>query len=223
MSASWRREDYGYAAAAAVALSFLLYLIVGNFGLVPSPVAQAAAASERFSIASLAFPAQPAPPVVAPLPPVPGARPVRVQPLPRRVSSGDTTAPGAQITTDPGTTFAVTEPAVVQGTASDAGSGIAGVLVGFESSDGTVRNVRATVDCAGQASCSWEADVPAEVGTFTVSALAEDRAGNEGRSNDVEVTVVNSGRTLEPVTEVIPRVPTLLNKLVSQVVGLLGG
>jgi hypothetical protein len=47
MKPTWRREDYGYAAATVAAAALVAFLVAGNFGLVPSPITVRTAGDHR--------------------------------------------------------------------------------------------------------------------------------------------------------------------------------
>ena len=220
MPVTWRREDYGYAAAAAAAITLLLYLVFGNFGLVPSPFAPAALGDESFPVAAVTVPSVD-PPTVRPV-----DAPVTVPRAPGVVVGAaegfDHAKPAAQITTEPGTSFAVSAAATVVGTAVDTGSGLKEVLVSFITDSGSKQTVTADLTCQNgrRALCNWSAEIPATVADYTISALAVDEAGNEGASGDVNVAVVNPGGAVEQVGDTVARVPSALTKAVG---GLLRG
>jgi hypothetical protein len=88
----------------------------------------------------------------------------------------------------------------------------------------TVVPAEVTCDDATRHTCYWRAEVPAAVAAgYTVTAMAADKAGNTASSKTIDVTVVNAGGTVRQVTDVVERVPNVLNKLVGSVVGILGG
>jgi hypothetical protein len=217
----WRREDYGYATAAVAAVAFLVYLVVGNFGLVPSPLAPArASAGPPAGIAPLAAPAagsvEGVVPGVAPEPPAPTiSRPVPVLP-------SDIVPPNVAITTQNGASIALGEPAVVAGVVTDAASNIEEVLVTFTSPSGRISTAKADISCDENNQCSWTAKIPSLVAAYSVAAEATDAAGNVGHSEPIDVAVLNTGNTVQQVGNVLRRVPSLLENVVEQVLGLLG-
>ncbi|MEX2392936.1 MAG: Ig-like domain repeat protein [Actinomycetota bacterium] len=222
MSATWRREDYGYGAAALAAAAFLLYLVFGNFGLLPSPIAGASPEVGTYAIGSVdaisGVDAAPITRVPDVSPTVPAAPPPPV---------ADRTAPKVGITTESGTKISVAEPAVVEGFATDAASGIEAVSVTFETDTDSTK-IRAKLDCnARNLSCTWTASVPAIVGEFTVTASAADGAGNKVRSDAITITVVNPsgpvGEVVGGVGQTVSNVPSTISQVVGGLIGLLGG
>lgn len=216
----WRREDYGYATAAVAAVAFLVYLVVGNFGLVPSPLAPArASAGPPAGIAPLAAPAPGSlgslVPGVAPIPAPTISRPVPVLP-------SDIVPPDVAITTQNGASIALAEPAVVAGVVTDAASNIEEVLVIFTSPSGRISTATADVSCDDNNRCSWTAKIPSVVAAYSVAAQATDAAGNVGHSEPIDVAVLNTGNTVQQVGNVLRRVPGLLENVVEQLLGLLG-
>jgi hypothetical protein len=216
----WRREDYGYATAAVAAVAFLVYLVVGNFGLVPSPLAPArASAGPPAGIAPLAAPASGSlgslVPGVAPLPPPTISRPVPVLP-------SDMVPPEVAITTENGASIALGQPAVVGGVVTDASSNIEEVVVTFTQPSGRSSMTTADISCDEKNQCSWTAEIPAVVAAYSVTAQATDAAGNVGHSGTVDIAVLNAGNTVEQVGNVVRNVPDLLENVVQQLLGLLG-
>lgn len=217
----WRYEDYGYATAAIAAVAFLVYLVVGNFGLVPTPLAPAqASAGPPAGIAPLAAPTSGSVgslvPAVAPIPPAPTtSRPVAV--LPR----ADIVPPEVAITTESGASIALGQPAVVAGVATDAASNIEGVVVNFTNASGRTSTISAEISCDDGNQCSWTAKIPAVIAAYRVVAEATDAAGNVGQSAPIDVTVLNTGNTVEQVGNVVRRVPSLLENVVGQLLTLL--
>ncbi len=217
----WRREDYGYATAAVAAVAFLVYLVVGNFGLVPSPLAPArASAGPPAGIAPLAAPASGSlgglVPGIAAVPPSPTiSRPVPVLP-------SDIVPPDVAITTENGASIALGEPAIVAGVVTDSASNIEEVLVTFTSASGSTSTATADITCDESNQCSWTAKIPALLASYSVVAQATDAAGNVGHSEPVNVAVLNTGSTVQQVGNVVRRVPSLLENVVGQLLGLLG-
>ncbi len=225
MPASWRREDMGYAAAAAGAVAFLAYLVFGNFGLVPSPLATAATddqvlvATQAVQSIQDSFDEDVSTPVQRPVDPAPQTDPVPVPPKPP--AARDDVAPVASIATASGTKVTLTEAASVEGTATDGGSGVDTIKVTFTPQSGSPQTVPATLDCSGSgSSCTWAADIPSVVGQYTVTATVTDREGNTGKSDPIDVTVVNVGSTVENITEPVREAPSTIGNIVG---GLLGG
>lgn len=216
----WRREDTGYAAATIVVVAFVGYLLAANFGLVPSPLAPlldgappaaaSVAAPRGVSTTTDLRQPPPAPAVdhpVATLPPAAGG-------------ITDTAEPAVSTTTSDGTAFGVTEPAIVEGTAADTGSGVDQVRVTFQSSSGS-KVVQAAVACSGapRRTCTWRAEVPAILASYTVTAEATDAAGNRGKAEPIDITVVNTGETVDQLGQTVERVPDELGALLD----VLGG
>jgi hypothetical protein len=218
---SWRSEDYGYATAAAAAVAFLGYLVAGNFGLVPSPLTPPSlAAGPNAGVAALEVPVAeganaPVPGVAPAATPRPAAKPPAITvPL-------DQTPPAIAITSESGASIALSEPAFVSGTVTDAGSKVDKVLVTFTRANGQKTTVPAEVVCNESGACAWVAEVPGVVGSYSVYAEAVDSYGNVGRSAPVDVTVLNTGGTVQDVVGVVERVPDLLTKVVQQLLGIL--
>jgi hypothetical protein len=222
MPATWRREDYGYAAAALAAAALLLYLVFGNFGLLPSPIADASPEIGTYAIGS-----------VDAISGVDDAPISRVPEIPPTVSADppppvpDRTAPKVGFTTDSGTRLGVADSAEVSGWATDAGSGIQAVAVTF-ATDTDSTKVPAKLTCnAGAHNCTWTARVPGVVGEYTVTASAADIAGNKVRSDAITVTVVNPGGPVGEVVggvgKTVSNVPNTLTQVVGGLLGLLGG
>ena len=217
----WRREDYGYAMAAVAAVAFLVYLVVGNFGLVPSPLAPArASAGPPAGIAPLAAPASGSlgglVPGVAPVPPAPTiSRPVPVLP-------SDIVPPDVAITTENGASIALGQPAVVAGVVTDAASNVEEVLVTFTGTSGGTSTATADISCDDNNQCSWTAKIPALVAAYSVAAQATDAAGNIGHSEPIDIAVLNTGNTVQQVGDVVRRVPNLLENVIGQLLDLLG-
>jgi hypothetical protein len=224
MPFAWRREDSGYLAAAVAAAAVVVYIVIGNFGLLPFPFAAPNAAPAIVDAIEPVVGAAPGldieiPRVAAPRP-APGPSVIR-GPL-----ASDGASPAVSVSTAPGTSFGVAAPAVIEGLVEDVGSGVDTVLVTFTSTTGTESVVPAKVTCDDQArtNCTWRAEVPSAVAAgYSVTAEALDRAGNKASSDAVDVTVVNPAGTVEQVTDVVGRVPAVLDKLVGSIVGILGG
>jgi hypothetical protein len=207
---TWRREDSAYAAAAIAAAAVVVYFIIGNFGLVPSPLGtgragtRSAIAVPNLTVGSattsssgrqLATAVPPVPTAVRPLPAAPPTRP-----------AVDRTPPVARITTSNGTQLSLTTPSTIDGTASDADSGIRDVTVTFtRSSGGGATTVPGHVTCtnASRRTCSWSANVPTIAGQYTVTASAVDRRGNASRPASISITVVNGGDVVSTVTNLV--------------------
>lgn len=218
----WRREDTGYAAATVVVVAFVGYLLAANFGLVPSPLAPLLDGAPP-AAASVAAP--PDVSVSTELPAPPPASPAVDRPSatlpPASAGITDTAEPAVSTTTQDGTVFGIAEPATVEGRASDASSGVDEVLVTFLSSAGS-QVVPADVTCSGpgRRTCTWTAEVPSVLASYSVSAQAVDAAGNSAKTKPIDVTVVNTGRTVDQLGETAGRGP---NALVGAVDGLLKG
>jgi hypothetical protein len=223
MPATWRREDIGYAAAAVCAAALLLYLVFGNFGLVPSPIATAQTEVGSYAIGAVAEISGVS--GTNSITPVPESLPT--VPLPPLPPPPDRTPPNVVITTEPGTSLAVADSAVVAGTVTDAGSGVKAVSVSFAAADSS-DEVPAKLECTqGNRSCAWTASVPAVVGDFTVTASARDVAGNTTTSPSIEITVVNPGRPVREVVDgvgdTVKNVPDALSQVVGGLLGVLSG
>lgn len=217
----WRREDTGYAAATVAVVAFVGYLLAANFGLVPSPLAPLLDGAPP-AAAAVAAPTDVRITTELPEPPPAPAvdRPSATLP-PATAGITDTAEPAVSTTTQDGTTFGVTDPAIVEGTADDAGSGIDEVLVAFLTSSGT-QVVPADLACSGSGrrTCTWTAEVPAVVASYTVTAQAVDATGNRAKARPIDITVVNTGGAVQQVGETVGRVPSAL---VGAVDGLLKG
>ena len=217
----WRREDTGYATAAVAVLGFVVYLIAANFGLVPSPLTPLLDGAQPAIAAIQAPPDVSTVEVTSPSPISPPAsavdRPSATKP-PASAGVTDTAKPVVKISTPDGTSIALAAAARVDGTATDVGSGIDKVVVVFEAaSDQHV--VAADLACTG-GKCTWTAKVPSAIATYSVTATAWDRAGNEGRSASMSLTVVNTGDSVEQVGNTVERAP---GAVVGAVNGLLDG
>jgi hypothetical protein len=223
MSFAWRREDSGYLVAALLAAVLVVFIVFGNFGLLPSPFA--APDAEPAIIAAIEPVVAAAAPADVEITPV-AAPPTAEEPRPRvgGPPATDGSSPAVSFTTESGTSFGLAQPAFVEGVVEDLGSGVDTVLVTFTSTTGTAKTVAADLTCnEARTTCIWRADVPAAVAAgYTVSAEALDRAGNVALSDTLDVTVVNPAGTLEQVGGVVERVPNVVNKLVGGVLGILG-
>jgi hypothetical protein len=209
MPATWRREDIGYAAAAAAAVAFVAYLVFGNFGLVPSPLAPAGIDDEVLVATQAVQELQQAgeddeAPVVVP----PVARPARsappAVPIAPKPPARDAQAPTAAITTPNGTKLTIAQGAVVEGTTADAGSGISKLNVIFTPQSSSPQTVAAALECRpGRHDCTWSAKAPGVLGDYTVVAESFDRDGNTASSKPIEITLVNVGGPVEDSTDAV--------------------
>ena len=137
---TWSREDLGYAGATAFAVALLIYLVAGNFGLIPTPFSTQDTAFDSPSVLGVdAIAANSAPDtdVVVEPAPAPSLTPsnepgVPVDPRPGQ----DTAAPSVEITTAAGTQVSVDQPASVEGVARDLGVGVDEVQVTFTAQTG---------------------------------------------------------------------------------------
>lgn len=208
----WTRHDAGYAAATVAAVALVGYLLVANFGLIPSPIA-----------------AQPPSPSAEGSVPNPGTGATAAAAAAAAVGTGgegnaldlfldDEEAAGAspeqaggssstqQDTTPPESRFTTADGSVlvqgnaggtaVRGRSTDTGgSGVGGVRVRFSLVGDTLSStVDARLDCTdtSRQSCVWEASPPG-LGTWEARARATDRAGNEEpRGPVIRVTVVTA-------------------------------
>ena len=207
----WRREDTGYAAATVCVVAFVAYLLAANFGLVPSPLARLLDGSPP---AATTVAVAPDSSVIADLPqppPAPAVRRPSASLPPATGGATDTAEPAVSLTTPDGTTFGLLEPAIVEGTAADTGSGIEEVTAVFTASSGR-HEVPADVTCSGGArkTCTWRAKVPAILADYSVVAEAVDGAGNTSKTKAIDITVVNTGGTVDQVGETVGRVPGAL-------------
>jgi len=197
---AWRREDYGYAAAAIAAVAFLAYLIAGNFGLVPSPLGQGhAEALPQAEVAGLVI----ANPAARPLPAVA----VAPKPAPSgpQVGRGDKAAaalapPTVRIDTRSGTTVQIAQKATILGRVL-ASAGVRQVVVQFSSTSDGSASALATTQCASATNCAWSVAVPNTLGTYKVVAVATDKAGRIALSNTITITVVNPGNVVGGVVD----------------------
>lgn len=222
MQVTWRREDTGYLVAALFAVALIGYVVAGNLGLVPNPFTTPNAAAPEVDAIEpvLAAAATDAEPIeVEPVAPVvdPPAPP------PDRAASDDA-PPTVEITTETGMTFALVEPAVVEGIARDDASGVDEVEVTFSSTTGTVRTVPAELTCADAArrACVWQAEVPGVLAGYSVTAHATDVAGNGTATDAIDISVVNTGGPVDSVGGVVERAPTVIDGLARSLLGLLG-
>ena len=206
----WEREDAAYGAATIVAAALVAYFVIGNFGLVPSPLAPGGLGAVRpIAVPSLLATGaglRPTSTAVAVVPSV-AAGPLSpaASPTPRPAAS-DRTPPLAAISTPGGTQVEVTQPATVQGTARDRGTGVRDVAVTFQpASGGAPTVVPAKVSCsdATRRDCTWSADVPAVAGTYNVTARAVDRASNAATAGPIDITVVDGGSVVGTVTDAV--------------------
>ncbi len=189
----WRREDTAYAAATTVAAALVGFLVAGTFGLVASPFGSSQL--EQFpQVPTLAVRTRlvdATPVAVAPAPSSPAGTPV--------APPSDTSGPSTEFTSAGGTSLSVTQRSTVSGVASDLESGVHQVLVTFDPEQGDTTTVPADLRCddATRTRCTWAADVPPLVGSYTVTANAIDRAGNVGAGTTQQITVVNAGGPVE--------------------------
>lgn len=226
---TWRREDYGYAAATVAAVVFVAYLIAGNFGLVPSPLghgqtdglpqAQVAAIAVSNSTSGTTLPV----PAVA-------AAPVPVHRVARSDKPAAFGPPSVVIDTKSGSSVTLAQKAPVVGRVL-ASAGVKDVLVRFISNSG-VTTALASTQCTNGLKCSWSVAIPGTIGTYHIMATAEDRAGRTASSNTITLTVVNTGNVVGGVVQgvgsavsgvgtVVGNAPTLLGNVVNNLVGLL--
>jgi hypothetical protein len=234
--AIWRREDIGYAAAAAAAFALVVYLLAGNFGLVPSPLSSAIS-GDAPSLVDVAAPLtggsdgseSPDDTVgggraPGPAPETPG---LPVPPSNRPGSTPDNGPPSVKITTADGTTYAPTDEPRVRGTAGDAASGIDEVLVTF-ASEADTQTIQARVSCDDDSrrSCGWSVDASGLAGPYTVTAIARDRDGNKKNSTPIEVTILSAGGVIDEVGQGVTGdsedSPTLLDNVGDTFGALLG-
>lgn len=211
-----RREDKIYAAATAVAGGVVVFLTIGNFGLVPSPFA--APASE--TLRPVVVPAFQALSVTrndaggsasrAPVPVIP-ALPQAPGPISPPAPNPDTVAPAVTIGTPDGAVVSLSGDAI-QGVASDDRSGVAKVSVTFTPAIGEPTVVTADLACTAGLNCTWSVAPPAAVGRYDVTAEGTDMAGNTATDGPRSVTVVEA----EPEGG-------LVGSTVDTVVGLVGG
>ena len=191
----WERADSGYLGAALLAAALVVYFVAGNFGLVPSPLGGRPALNDP-SIVVPSFALRP----LAVVPPVPAA-PRHTAGHPRAAHSrvrgrADRTPPAVTITTPPGTHLALASNASVAGTAADDESGVRRVDVAFTDGSGLKHTKMAALSCGdtGEERCTWSADVPDVVGTYTVAAVASDRAANSSRAKPIVLSVIDLSR-----------------------------
>ncbi len=218
---TWRREDYGYAAAALAAVLFVAYLIAGNFGLVPSPLGRgraeglpqadiaALAASERTPRSLPLVDVAPAAPVIVPVKHV-AARPA---------------APTIHIDTVSGTTVKVTQKSTVAGHVT-APAGLRLVAVRFTPNTGPASTAAVKPGCGTAARpCAWSVPVPAALGSYRVTAAVEDALGRTALSNTINVTVIDTGGVVGGVVHglqtTVSNVPTLISRVPSTLTGTL--
>ncbi len=228
---TWRREDYGYAAATVAAVVFLAYLIAGNFGIVPSPL-QIGRSDElpEPDVAVLAVAASnPKPIPIVPIAPAPkdnrkGRQDANRKPTPVYAR------PTATILTKSGTKVSLTDPGAINGTAN-APAGIVKVVVSFLPSSGAAPiDVIAALKCdAARHACSWVVPIPSLAGVFTVRATVTDTLGRNSASKPIDITVLNTGtvvggvtNTLTAVVEDAPQTLESVAGAVNNLVSLLG-
>jgi len=193
---TWRREDYGYAAAALAAVAFLAYVVAGNFGLVPSPLGRGhAEALPQAEVAGLVI-SNPA--TARPLPIVDVAPPTSAPTSPTTAPSASRTplaAPSVYIDTPSGTKVGVMSNQTVVGRVA-APAGLTQVRVQYSSMSSGVTTAVATTHCASATNCTWSAPVPQTAGSFKVIALGTDKTGRTALSNTITITVVNPPNVL---------------------------
>lgn len=217
----WRREDSGYLAATVGIVGFVAYLIAANFGLVPSPIAPLIDASDP-AVAAIQAPSDVSTAVSVNPPPGPVVdRPSASHP-PAIAEATDSDRPAVRVSTPDGAQVGLTAPPTVEGIATDVGSGVEKVLVTFETSTGK-EVVPAEVTCdAKRGRCMWSAKVPAVIGAYEVTATVSDRAGNDATSAPIDVTVVNTGGTVEQLGETVGRVPPAVGNAVGGLLDAVG-
>lgn len=189
----WKREDMAYGAATTAAAGLLLFLVAGNFGLLPSPLtpldlrdgpavqiprvlALSADASEATN--------DPASSADGLIPSV-GSR--RSTPTP----AVDDRAPSVTIEPPAMPVVVAGSQDVVMGSASDDVSGIARVVVTFVGIVGEMSSVSADLVCSSPLRCTWSAGAPAAADSYEIRAKAFDRAGHSADSDTVTVTVIS--------------------------------
>jgi hypothetical protein len=206
----WEREDAAYGAATIVAAALVAYFTIGNFGLVPSPLAPRGLGAVRpIGVPSLqaagGVASRPSA-TAAVVPSVAAGQKPPAASQPPRPAASDRTAPRADITTPGGTQVQVTQPATVDGTATDLAAGVRDVTVTFQpTSGGAPTVVPAKVSCsdATRRNCTWSAAVPSVAGAYNVTARAVDRASNAATAGPIDMTVLNGGSVVGTVTDVV--------------------
>jgi hypothetical protein len=225
---TWRREDYGYAAATLAAVVFLAYLIAGNFGIVPSPLSigrgdelPEAEIAVLASSQTLTRPVPVAQIAPAPAPKAPKDATPTAKPLPA--------PPTVAISTKSGTQVSVQNPGSINGTATGP-AGVLKVEVSFAPSSGDPATVLSTLTCnAGKHACGWVAKIPSLAGGFRVTATVTDIFGRTSTSKPIDIMVLNPGNVIGGVTStvdtVVQNAPQTIEQLagvVNNLVGLLG-
>lgn len=201
---SWRREDTRYALAVAGAGALVAFLVAVNFGI-PARPRQATAghpAQLRAYIDPVADRAQEVEPrgdvategsdivsLVVAQPPAGNA--VSANP------GSKATAPPADRSAPVSSTVSgqVALLAPVSGQALDDGAGVDRVEVTFRPALGSPATRAADVRCAdgSRRRCTWTAQAPSAAGSYDVTSVAYDRAGNvERRPKTTTVVVVGS-------------------------------
>jgi len=219
----WRREDTGYAAAAVAIVGFVVYLLAANFGLVPSPLAPLADAAPA-AVAAIEAP----PDVIAtsetipPPPPTGAVHRASASHPPATAEVADTARPAVTVSTKDGTSIGLTAAPTVSGVAKDVGTGIDKVDVRFATDSGS-QVVPADITCSSDHhSCTWTAKVPAVLASYKIAATAYDRAGNLASSTPIDMTVVNTGGTVEQLGKTVGRVPGIVGGIAGALLNVLG-
>jgi hypothetical protein len=218
---TWRREDYGYAAATLAAVLFVAYLIAGNFGLVPSPLGRNHADGlPQADVAALALA------TIRPVGPLPGVAiaPTGTGPqIPRGDETPLPAGPSVHIDTLSGSTVHLTDKATVGGHIL-APADVKQVVVHFVSSSGNATSV-ASNNCTDPTMCAWSVAVPNTLGTYRVTAVGSDVLGRSASSNTITLTVVNPGNVIgsvsHGVTTTVQDGATLVQKVPSALTGAL--
>lgn len=221
-----RREDKIYAAATAVACGVVVYLTVGNFGLVPSPFAAPASNTLRpvevptFQALAASANQRGGPANAGAVPVIPGVSGRAAPAVPPPAPNPDTVAPAVKIgTPDDGAVISLSGDAI-QGVASDDRSGVGLVEVTFTPSAGeAAKVVRADLACTAGLDCTWSAAPPAIAGTYSVEAKATDLAGNTATDGPRSVTVVEA----QPEGGLVGGAVGTVTGVVDTLVGIVGG
>jgi len=193
---NWRKQDTRFAVATVLMAALNLYLVVANIGLVPLPLTSAPTAKALLVPAIATSP----PTRLSAKLPVAAATlgtTVTAKVPPRSVGppvkAPDKTPPHVVIETPNSSVVGSSGSATLDGTASDAASGVASVTVRFTNETGMVTDAKADLRCrdASYRSCTWSVTAPETVRVNdTAVATASDRAGNEAESAPVTFTAL---------------------------------
>lgn len=198
---SWRREDTRYALAVAGAGALVTFLLAVNFGIPGRPRQTVAGHSAQMRayvdpVADRVQEVEPRTDVAAEGTDIVSlvvAQPPAGNAVDTNRGSTTTTQPGdrsAPVSSTVGGQVALLAP--VSGQALDDGAGVDRVEVTFRPTVGSAITRAADVRCAdgSRRRCTWTAQAPSAAGSYDVTSVAYDRAGNVERQPKTATVVV---------------------------------